>query len=120
MDRTTLEIGAAAERAATRLLLDRGYAIVERNYRHKAGEIDIVARHGDALVFVEVRSRADDEHGDAAETVDRNKQYRIARVAEHYLIEREPAYEDIRFDVVAINGDAIELYVDAFRLGGLR
>jgi putative endonuclease len=116
----TIEIGSAAEDRAVRLLVERGYEIVERNYRHKSGELDVIARQGDCLVFVEVRSRGDTDHGDAVETVDRRKQYRVARVAEHYLIERDPTYEEARFDVIAINGDAIDLYVDAFRLGGLR
>jgi putative endonuclease len=121
---TTVELGAIAEQRAVDLLVARGYAIVERNYAFwskttgkKTGELDIVARQGSYLVFVEVRSRADDEHGDAIETIDRAKQHRIARIAERYLVEARPAYDNIRFDVVTLNGDRIDLYVDAFRLG---
>jgi putative endonuclease len=119
---STAELGAIAEHRATHLLVERGYAIVERNWEHrvdgrKTGELDIIARDGDCLVFVEVRSRTDAEHGDAIETIDRRKQTRIARLAERYLVEREPEYESIRFDVVALTGDRLELYVDAFRLG---
>ena len=122
MERTTVAIGARAEARAVRILLERGYEIVERNVRCAAGELDIVARDRDRtiLVFVEVRSRADDEHGSGAETVAWRKQRQIARVAGHYLIERDPAYEEIRFDVVSITGDEIELIQDAFRLGDLR
>ena len=122
---STVELGAIAERKAVELLLARGYVIVERNYEHrvngrKTGELDIVARQGDCIVFVEVRSRANTDHGDAIETINHMKQTRIARTAERYLLERSPAFAGVRFDVVTLNGDRIDLYVDAFRLGLLR
>lgn len=113
---TTVEAGACAETTATRILTAHGYRIVERNYSCKLGEIDIVARDGDVLVFVEVRSRGDADHGDAAEMVHRRKQRQVARVAQWYLIDREPEHDECRFDVVAITGDHAELYRDAFRL----
>ncbi|MGN6109470.1 MAG: YraN family protein [Kofleriaceae bacterium] len=112
----TIALGARAEEAAARLLLDRGYRIVERNYRCASGELDLVARDGDVLVFVEVRSRADGEHGEAAEMIDRRKQRQVSRVAAHYLAARCPAFEQARFDVVAITGDQLELIQDAWRL----
>ena len=113
---TKIQRGASAEDLATKLLVAAGYQIVERNFRCKAGELDIVARDGDVLVFVEVRSRSDDEHGSAAETIRRSKQRRVARVAAHYLAMVEPVFEQCRFDVVAITaGDAI-LLKDAFRV----
>jgi len=114
--RNTLIAGASAEAAATRLLLERGYRIVERNFRCKAGELDLVAKDGSVLVFVEVRSRADADHGHAAEMVDAHKQRQVARVAEHYLAIREPEYDEVRFDVVAITGGEAELIQDAWRL----
>ncbi len=113
---TTLQVGACAETAATRLLHDRGYRIVERNYRCTAGELDVVARDGEVLVFIEVRSRSDAEHGHAAEMIDRRKQRQVSRVAAHYLTERDPSYDECRFDVVAITGGDIELIQDAWRL----
>lgn len=110
-----IERGASAESVAAELLIAAGYRIVERNFRCKAGELDIVARDGDVLVFVEVRSRADDEHGSAAEMIGRDKQRRVARVATYYLDSAQPAFEECRFDVVAITaGDAV-LIKDAFR-----
>lgn len=108
--------GQEGEDRATALLTRAGYAIVERNYRSKIGELDIVARDGDVLAFVEVRSRADDSHGHAAEMVTRDKQYQVARVAELYLLDREPPDGRMRFDVVAITGDTIDLIKDAWRL----
>lgn len=108
--------GASAETDATRLLADAGYRIVERNFRCKLGELDIVARDGDVLVFVEVRSRSDDDHGSAVEMIRRTKQRRVARVAAYYLATVDPVYEECRFDIVAITaGDAI-LLKDAFRV----
>ena len=116
MTRNTVAVGASAETAATRLLLDRGYSIVERNFRCPAGELDVIARDGDVLVFVEVRSRTDPDHGHAAEMVDAQKQRQVARVAAHYLALREPSYEEARFDVVAITSGEVELIQDAWRL----
>lgn len=114
---TTIDHGAWAEEAAFQMLVANGYRVVERNYRCKIGELDIVAYDHTTLVFVEVRSRSDAEHGYAAEMVGRKKQRRVARVAELYLLERDPVYTVARFDVVAITGGVIEHFRDAFRLG---
>jgi putative endonuclease len=111
----TQQRGAEAERDAAQLLIAAGYEIIERNFRCKAGELDIIARDGDVLVFVEVRSRSDDDHGHAVEMIGRTKQRRVVRVARHYLAVAAPRFERCRFDVVAITaGDAI-LLRDAFR-----
>jgi putative endonuclease len=107
--------GASAEADAARLLVDAGYAIVERNFRCKAGELDIIARDGSVLVFVEVRSRSDDEHGSAVEMIRRTKQRRVARVATYYLATAEPVFEECRFDIVAVTGGDAILIKDAFR-----
>ena len=117
-DPTTLDIGGEAEARAIDLLLEHDYEIVERNYRCNVGELDIVAIDGDTLVFVEVRSRADDEHGHAVESISRRKRRLVTRAAEVYLAHRRPDFDELRFDVVAINGDDAELYKDAWR-GGL-
>ena len=108
--------GASAEADAAQLLVGAGYRIVERNFRCKVGELDIVARDGDVLVFVEVRSRADDEHGSAVEMIRRTKQRRVARVAAYYLATVAPAFEQCRFDVVAITAGEATLIRDAFRV----
>ena len=106
--------GTIAETIATSFLVAEGYQIVERNFTAELGELDIVARDDDVLVFVEVRSRADGEHGEAVEMVGRGKQRRVARVAELYLAARRPDYEQARFDVVGITGDQAVLIKDAF------
>ena len=113
---TRVEQGAVAERDAAQLLIAAGYEIIERNFRCKAGELDLIARDDGVLVFVEVRSRSDDEHGHAAEMVRRRKQRRVVRVARCYLATATPAFERCRFDVVAITGDEVELLKDAFRV----
>jgi putative endonuclease len=115
---STTAKGRSAEQRAEDFLRDRGYAIVDRNARSACGEIDLVARQGGDLVFVEVRSRADDSTGGAEETVGPVKQRRVARAAAVYLCERAPAFDTCRFDVVAITGDDIALFQDAFRLEG--
>jgi putative endonuclease len=112
---TTVTLGASAEDLAARLLVQRGYTIVERNFRCASGELDIVARDRDVLVFVEVRSRADSAHGEAVEMVHRRKQRQVARVAMHYIVDRDPVFARSRFDVVAITDGQAELFVDAFR-----
>lgn len=114
---STVSRGRAGERRAVAFLEERGYRIVETNFRCRAGEIDIVAREGGDLVFVEVRTRADGRRGSAAETVDAKKRARVARVAEAYLALRAPSFSSCRFDVLGVTGEDIELVTDAFRLG---
>lgn len=91
--------------------------IIERNFRCRLGEIDIIARDGDALVFVEVRSRRSSSHGHPLETVRAAKQQRLARVATFYLSTRRPSFETCRFDIIGIVGDRLQHVRDAFRLG---
>lgn len=111
-----IQRGASAEADAAQLLATAGYRIVERNFRCKAGELDLVARDGDVLVFVEVRSRGDDEHGAASEMIGRTKQRRVARVAAAYLAMMVPAFDECRFDIVAITAGELVLIKDAFRV----
>jgi putative endonuclease len=112
----TIQIGARAEAAAADALHGAGYRIVERNYRCKAGELDIIARDGDVLAFVEVRSRANGEHGHAAEMSGATKRRQVARIAAHYLALVRPEIDQVRFDVVAITGETIDIIKDAWRV----
>jgi putative endonuclease len=113
----TTERGTAAERIAERELERLGYRIVERNFRCSAGELDLVARDGETLVFVEVRSRRSDRFGSALEAVGRDKQRQVSRVAAIYLQLRKPKFDTCRFDVVGITGAQIDVVQDAWRLG---
>ena len=116
MGESKADRGAEGEALAARHLERRGYRILERNFRCRAGEIDIVARDGDTLVFVEVRTRSSDRHGSALETVGAAKQAQIVKVARVYLQARRPTFDDCRFDVVGITCGRVELVTDAFRL----
>jgi putative endonuclease len=117
-----LLLGASGEDIACRELERRGYVIVERGYRTRAGEIDVVARHGGVLVFVEVKTRRTARHGLPAEAVTPAKRRRVALMAADYLARRRPLAEACRFDVVAvtIGGDgeaAVEVIPGAFSVG---
>ena len=110
--------GDAAEDAAARHLIAAGCRIVARNARYRDGEVDLVARERDLLLFVEVRMRVSVRFGGAAVSVDALKQKRIARAAQHWLLrefgERWPA---CRFDVVTVDGGGtIEWIRDAFQM----
>src|SRR5437879_12187458 len=78
-------LGAEGERVASRFLEARGYRILERNYRTRRGEIDLIAEDGRILVFVEVKVRLDDRFGGPAAAISRAKQARIARLAQQSL-----------------------------------
>jgi len=97
--------GDAAEDRACRHLEGSGFTIVERNFRTRGGEIDIVARKGDVLVFVEVRSREVPGFGTPEESVTPAKRRRIVAVARRYLSDVPPSsWREARFDVIAIEG----------------
>ncbi|MGH6612493.1 MAG: YraN family protein [Burkholderiaceae bacterium] len=110
--------GDAAEEAAAKHLIAAGCSILGRNARYRDGEVDLIARERDLLMFVEVRMRASERFGGAAISVDLRKQQRIARAAQRWLFahhgERWPA---CRFDVITVDGGGtIEWIRDAFRL----
>jgi putative endonuclease len=97
--------GRAAEDAALAHLRNRGLSLLARNYRCRLGEIDLVMREGDELVFVEVRARGSEDHGGAAGSVDACKQRRLRLAARHFLMTHPRAAAwPARFDVVAISG----------------
>ncbi len=108
-------IGSAYEQVAAAFLESRGYRILELNYRNRYGEIDIIARDGQYLVFVEVKYRKDLSEGLPAQAVNYNKQRKITKVAMYYCSGHNISeYEPMRFDVVGILGDEITLYKNAF------
>lgn len=107
-------IGAGKEELARRHLERSGLRLVERNYRCRQGEIDLIMRDRDCLAFIEVRYRKSAGFGSPAESVTRNKQRRIVLAARHYL-QRHPTPLDCRFDVLAITGaQRIEWLKNAF------
>jgi putative endonuclease len=100
-----MDRGTEAEDRACRYLEGAGMSVIARNYRAGGGEIDLVARSGDRLFFVEVRSREDASFGSPEESVDLAKRRRIVRAARHYLSSVPAAsWREARFDVIAIEG----------------
>jgi putative endonuclease len=109
--------GERGENVALRYLERLGYSLVERNFQTRHGEIDLVLRDGDALVFCEVKLRRSTSFGEPVEAVTPQKQRKLRLVAEEYLAEREPDFEEVRFDVVGIlqkGGNEIVHIKDAF------
>ena len=111
--------GQAGETLACHYLQQNGLSLVERNYRCPRGEIDLIMRDGQSLVFVEVRRRSNPRFGGAAASVDARKQAKLIASALHYL-QQQPHLGKLaaRFDVIAINGQApveIDWIKDAFQ-----
>lgn len=103
MKASTRESGDEGEAIATKHLRELGLEIVDTNYHYgKYGEIDIVAREGNVLVFCEVKLRRSDEFGEPEFAITPKKQTQIRKIAEAYLLEREIENQECRFDVVAI------------------
>lgn len=95
-------LGRAGEDMAAGHLRRRGFEIVERNFRCAEGELDLVARKGNLLVFCEVKTRRADRWGEPSEAVGWEKQRRIRRLAAHWMRLREPGSVEVRFDVISI------------------
>jgi putative endonuclease len=112
---TRAERGAAGEALAAQFLAARGLKTVERNFRCRGGEIDLIAVDGETLVFVEVRVRARNDYGGARASIDYHKQRRILRAAKFYLAGQRA--RPCRFDAVVMasaDGAAIEWIRNAF------
>ena len=109
------KVGYAYEKRAGLFLERQGLTILCCNFRDRYGEIDIVAKDGDTTVFVEVKYRKDGELGLPEEAVNYWKQKRICRVADYYRMRhRMGDFFPIRFDVVAICGEEIKWFRNAF------
>ena len=102
------KLGTEYEQSACDFLERRGFRIAARNYRKKIGEIDIIARDGDELVFIEVKYRTSAEQGGAAYAISEKKKATVRRVAQWYMLENGISAEAFcRFDAVLIDGDTI-------------
>jgi putative endonuclease len=114
------ELGKRGEEVALRFLKKKGYKIIQQNYVCKMGEMDLIAREKDTLVFIEVKTRTSTAFGPPQLAVTSTKQMQLSKVALYFL--KEKRLEDVkaRFDVVAIllrpEGEEIELIKDAFDL----
>lgn len=125
MAQKRLELGRAAELVARRFLKKRGYRLLKANYSCPCGEIDIVARDGRCLVFVEVKSRRGQEYGPPEAALTVAKMGQLRKAAKGFLARYNLPEIDCRFDVVSVQwpSDAekptVELFKDAFRLDGM-
>lgn len=108
-------LGILGEDLACRELQRRGYAILERRYRTRYGEIDIIARDGACLVFIEVKTRADERFGGGAAAVTGWKQRRIGQMAIDYVARQRLHECPCRFDVVVVELAGGQPHIDVFR-----
>lgn len=115
-----IRTGRQGEDLAAGYLERAGYRIIERNYRCLFGEIDLVARDGGTIVFIEVKSRRSDRFGPPQASVGPKKQKKMSQIALHYLEQNQLHACKARFDVVAVSllpaGHRVELIRDAFDL----
>jgi len=97
-------LGAWGENIAAEYLRKKGMQIIERNFRCRLGELDIIARQGDYLVFIEVRTRSSALCGLPQESITATKIKKVRRLAQVYLAQRSLSDVNVRFDVVAVYG----------------
>ena len=109
-----IALGARGERLATAWYVQHGYAVVARNWRCDIGEIDLIASRGRQLVIAEVKTRTSDRFGVPAQAVGVAKQRKLRRLAAAWLAASGDHYDEIRFDVVSIIGNAVEVIPAAF------
>jgi putative endonuclease len=117
--RSARDLAERGENVAARFLRNKGYKIILRNFRSELGEIDIIARDGKVLVFVEVKTRSSDEVASPEAAVDEEKRRQVVRVAKQYLTRYGVPQPEHRFDVVGIvwpsgRKPQIEHFVGAF------
>lgn len=119
------QFGRAAEEAAARYLVRDGWTLLGRNVRIGRGELDLIARRGDVLAFVEVKARRTTEYGSPEDAVDARKRRKVARLAEVWLSVRPWALRgvnDVRFDVIAVDAalrpPAVRHLAGAFTMDG--
>ncbi len=118
-ERSSRAVGNQYEDLAVEYLQRAGYTIIERNFHCRQGEIDIIAKDGGYLCFVEVKYRTSDEFGDALEAVSPGKQIRISRTALYYLAVRGYGESQAcRFDVFGITPKGVCLMKNAFEYRG--
>ena len=118
MRKSTHEIGCAYEKIAGDYLEKLGYNILEYNFRCRSGEIDIIAKDGEYLVFCEVKYRTDSKKGDPLEAVTYMKQKKISKCAAYYMMKNGFLDIPCRFDVIGISEKGINLLKNAFEYAG--
>lgn len=111
--------GNEKEKVAAEFLKKQGYTIITMNFYFKGGEIDIIAREGEYLVFIEVKYRTSGSSGLPEEAVTPQKMQRISYGASYYMLSHHiPDSAPVRFDVVAVDNEGIRLHRNAFLYAG--
>lgn len=108
------EEGIQGEDRATQFLQKKGYRIIEKNFRSPFGEIDIIARDGNSLVFIEVKTRNTPFFGSPFQAITDKKKQHIIRSALYYMKNHQSLSNRVRFDVVGIEGDDVTIVQGAF------
>ena len=109
--------GAQAETLAAAAMRVQGYQVLEQRFRYRHADVDLVARRGAVVVFVEVKARADERFGAAAEAVTARKQANLVRAASVWLARHARPWDAVRFDVITVTDGKLEWLQDAFRPG---
>ncbi|HVB92069.1 MAG TPA: YraN family protein [Acidimicrobiales bacterium] len=107
-------LGRKGEDRAANWYIERGYTVLERNWRCARGEIDLLCTLGGVLVACEVKARSTDAHGTPFEAVSRAKQLRLRRLVSAYLRQGEAHYDVVRFDVASLLGQNLQVMEGAF------
>ena len=113
-DRRNAALGGFGEKLAAAHYRAHGYAVLERNWRCRAGEIDLICARGTTLVVCEVKARTGSAHGHPLEAVTAPKQRRLRRLAAAYLRQQGRRWPEVRFDVVSVLDGTLEVVEGAF------
>lgn len=116
-------LGARGEAMACNFLVKKGYQIVEKNYRCRLGEMDVIAKKGNRLSFIEIKSRSGHQFGEPQDAVDARKQAKLMKIASWYLKEKKLGDTPVSFDVIAVmwkksDIPEIRLIEHAFEMAG--
>ncbi len=114
VDRRKAALGHFGEERAAAHYRAHGYAVLERNWRGAAGEVDLICARGDTLVVCEVKTRSRTTHGHPLEAVTRAKQQRLRRLAAVYLRSQDRRWAEVRFDVATVLGPTLHIVEGAF------
>ncbi|NND80831.1 MAG: YraN family protein [Gammaproteobacteria bacterium] len=109
---TTGTLGNRAEKLALDYLRKQGLSLLEKNYRSRFGEIDLIMRQNDYLVFVEVRYRKSGDYGGALASIDQRKQRKLRRTAETYLQRHKASDQACRFDILCLQGELDQAQIE--------
>ena len=109
------QVGSDYEKQAAKYLTEKGLSILEMNYRNRSGEIDIIAKDGEYICFIEVKYRTTNQYGSPLEAVNLKKQVQIRKVALYYLMKQGLSeWTPCRFDVIAFEGEEMLHLENAF------